>query len=68
MVGWCKPIIMSNQQPSYFVLLLGWVAVAWLGFGVMTIADVFRINHRMLAVVARSKMCEKKLHKAVFVV
>ena len=35
--GWCKPIIMSNPQPSYFVLLLGWVAVAWLGFGVMTI-------------------------------
>ena len=34
---WCKPIIMSNPQPSYFGLLLGWVAVAWLGFGVMTI-------------------------------
>ena len=35
---WCKPIIMSNPQPSYFGLLLGWVAVAWLGFGVMTIS------------------------------
>ena len=35
--GWCKPIIMSNPQPSYFGLLLGWVAVAWLGFKVMTI-------------------------------
>ena len=34
--GWCKPIIVSNPQPSYFALLLGWVAVAWLGFGVMT--------------------------------
>ena len=28
---------MSNPQPSCFGLLLGWVAVAWLGFGVMTI-------------------------------
>ena len=28
---------MSNPQPSYLGLLLGWVAVAWLGFGVMTI-------------------------------
>ena len=36
-VGWCKPIFMSNPQPSCFGLLLGWVAVAWLGFGVMTI-------------------------------
>ena len=36
MVGWCKPIFMSNPQPSCFGLLLGWVAVAWLGFGVMT--------------------------------
>jgi len=27
---------MSNPQPSCFGLLLGWVAVAWLGFGVMT--------------------------------
>ena len=35
--GWCKPIIMSNPQPSYFGFLLGWVAVALLGFGVMTI-------------------------------
>ena len=35
--GWCKPIIVSNPQPSYFELLLDWVAVAWLGFGVMTI-------------------------------
>ena len=35
-VGWCKPIFVSNPQPSYFGLLLGWVAVAWLGFGVMT--------------------------------
>ena len=34
---WCKPIIMSNPQPSYFGLLLGWVAVALLRFGVMTI-------------------------------
>ena len=34
--GWCKPIIVSNPQPSCFGLLLGWVAVAWLGFGVMT--------------------------------
>ena len=34
---WCKPIIVSNPQPSYFGLLLGWVAVAWLGFGDMTI-------------------------------
>ena len=34
--GWCKPIIVSNPQPSYFGLLFGWVAVAWLGFGVMT--------------------------------
>ena len=34
--GWCKPIFVSNPQPSYFGLLLGWVAVAWLGFGVMT--------------------------------
>ena len=38
-LGWCKPIFMSNPQPSYFGLLLGWVAVAWLGFGVMTILD-----------------------------
>ena len=37
-MGWCKPIIMSNPKPSYFGLLLGWVAVAWLGFGVMTIS------------------------------
>ena len=36
-VGWCKPIIVSNPQPSCFGLLLGWVAVALLGFGVMTI-------------------------------
>ena len=36
-VGWCKPIFVSNPQPSCFGLLLGWVAVAWLGFGVMTI-------------------------------
>ena len=35
--GWCKLIFVSNPQPSYFGLLLGWVAVAWLGFGVMTI-------------------------------
>jgi len=35
--GWCKPIFVSNPQPSCFGLLLGWVAVAWLGFGVMTI-------------------------------
>ena len=35
--GWCKVIFMSNPQPSCFGLLLGWVAVAWLGFGVMTI-------------------------------
>ena len=44
--GWCKPIFMSNPQPSCFVLLLGWVAVAWLGFGVMAIIQVqivFRI-------------------------
>ena len=34
--GWCKLIFVSNPQPSYFGLLLGWVAVAWLGFGVMT--------------------------------
>ena len=34
--GWCKPIFVSNPQPSCFGLLLGWVAVAWLGFGVMT--------------------------------
>ena len=34
---WCKPIFVSNPQPSCFGLLLGWVAVAWLGFGVMTI-------------------------------
>ena len=34
---WCKPIIVSNPQPSYFGLLLVWVAVAWLGFVVMTI-------------------------------
>ena len=33
---WCKPIFVSNPQPSYFGLLLGWVAVALLGFGVMT--------------------------------
>ena len=32
----CKPIFVSNPQPSYFGLLLDWVAVAWLGFGVMT--------------------------------
>ena len=38
-VGWCKPIFVSNPQPSYFELLLGWVAVAWLGFGVMTISN-----------------------------
>ena len=36
-VGWCKPIIMSNPQPSCFGLLLSWVAVALLGFGIMTI-------------------------------
>ena len=41
-VGWCKPIFMSNPQPSYFGLLLGWVAVAWLGFGVMTIMKLKR--------------------------
>ena len=34
---WFKPIIVYNPQPSYFGLLLGWVAVDWLGFGVMTI-------------------------------
>ena len=34
---WCKLIFMSNPQPSYFGLLLDWVAVAWLGSGVMTI-------------------------------
>ena len=39
--GWCKPIIMSNPQPSCFGLLLGWVAVAWLGFGVITISKAF---------------------------
>ena len=46
MVGggwWCKPIFMSNPQPSYFGLLLGWVAVAWLGFGVMTIKSEGRL-------------------------
>ena len=37
MGGWCKPIFLSNPQPSCFGLLLSWVAVAWLGFGVMTI-------------------------------
>ena len=44
--GWCKPIFMSNPQPSCFVLLLGWVAVAWLGFGVMTTIgfDTIEIN------------------------
>ena len=35
-VGGCKAIFVSNPQPSCFGLLLGWVAVAWLGFGVMT--------------------------------
>ena len=37
-VGWwlCKPIFMSNPKPSCFGLLLGWLAVAWLAFGVMT--------------------------------
>ena len=30
-MGWCKPIIVSNPQPSCLGLLLG-----WLGFGVMT--------------------------------
>ena len=33
---------MSNPQPSCFGLLLGWVAVAWLGFGVMTITEKLR--------------------------
>ena len=37
-VGWCKPIFLSNPQPSYFGLLLGWVAVALLWVGVMTIS------------------------------
>ena len=38
-VGWCKPIFMSNPQPSCFGSLLGWVSVAWLDFGVMTISS-----------------------------
>ena len=41
----CKPIFMSNPQPSCFGLLLGWVAVAWLGFGVMTIGGTRRGTH-----------------------
>ena len=35
-VGWCKPIFVANPQPSCFGLLLGKVAVAWLGFWVIT--------------------------------
>ena len=46
--GWCKSIFMSNPQPSYFGLLLGWVAVAWLGFGVMTI---FQLNCFLLLLI-----------------
>ena len=34
--GWCKPIFVSNPQPSCFGLLLGWVAVTLLCFAVMT--------------------------------
>ena len=34
--GWCKPIFVANPQPSCFGLLLGKVAVAWLGFWVIT--------------------------------
>ena len=55
---WCKPIFMSNPQPSCFGLLVGWVAVAWLGFGVMTtlfnfsqfyfvFAQIFSIFHNL---------------------
>ena len=50
-VGLCKPIFVSNPQPSYFGLLLDWVAVAWLGFGVMTIfgfPHVLRCRHDAL--------------------
>ena len=32
--------VVSNPQPSYSGLLLSWVAVAWLGFGVMTIREM----------------------------
>ena len=35
---------MSNPQPSCFGLLLGWVAVAWLGFGVMTIMNTMVVH------------------------
>ena len=40
---WCKPIIVYNPQPSYFGLLFGWVAVDWLGFGVMTISSSWAV-------------------------
>ena len=49
---WCKPIIMSNPQLSYFGLLLGWVAVAWLGFGVMTILQVVVVQAQNLGIAA----------------
>ena len=59
---WCKPIIVSNPQPSYFGLHLGWVAVAWLGFGVMTICLVIRYTDtvEILAVHVSFWLCTRQ--------
>ena len=49
---WCKPIFVSNPQPSYFGLLFGWFAIAWLGFAVMT--KVVTYIHRYTLATCRS--------------
>ena len=49
---------MSNPQPSFFGLLLGWVAVAWLGFGVMTIINNDAKKHLGTVKTVKCVVCE----------
>ena len=59
--GWCKPIIMSNRQPSCFGLLLGCVAVALLGFGVMTIYNsISSLTHCAKELIVNFKLLSVK--------
>ena len=52
---------MSNPQPSCFGLLLGWVAVAWLGFGVMTIMNT-KVVHIVVTSVNSGPVSENLLY------